>query len=325
MKGRSKMKISVLITTFNGETNILDQLSSIYNQTVLPDEVVVFDDCSTDKTTSLVSDFIQRNSLTSKWKIVINEKRMGIRNNFLLNTIKLEGDLIFYCDQDDLWMPSKIQDIKYVYEHNDDFDVVCHNTIGFVDITNKSVKRHYKIKNSDKLDRVCTIKQIHYGFAPAHAMSMKRSFFELHFQQLSISKAALDLSIALIAASQCKYAILHKVLVKHRIHLNNSSKPVINMRKRVFDISRQLESRKVKLDLLINTYSAIEENLSTSIQKRIQKTIYKIEKDIIYLTTGKRFSLLLNNLSFEYMDRRHSLINIAISIFCKFDKSIKNE
>ncbi len=44
------MKISVLMSTYNGEKYIVEQMESIHNQTRKPDEVVIIDDWSTYKT-----------------------------------------------------------------------------------------------------------------------------------------------------------------------------------------------------------------------------------------------------------------------------------
>ena len=46
------MKVSIAMTTFNGEKFLNTQLESILKQTVKPDELIVCDDCSTDRTNS---------------------------------------------------------------------------------------------------------------------------------------------------------------------------------------------------------------------------------------------------------------------------------
>ena len=48
------MKISLLMATYNGEKYIVEQLKSIYNQTVNPDEVLIADDVSNDRTVELI-------------------------------------------------------------------------------------------------------------------------------------------------------------------------------------------------------------------------------------------------------------------------------
>lgn len=58
------MKISCIIATYNGEHFIQDQLDSILNQTVQPDEVLIRDDCSSDNTIEIIQRFILKHSLS---------------------------------------------------------------------------------------------------------------------------------------------------------------------------------------------------------------------------------------------------------------------
>ena len=51
------MMISIAMTTFNGESFLKDQLESISNQTYLPDELIISDDCSSDNTIKIIENF----------------------------------------------------------------------------------------------------------------------------------------------------------------------------------------------------------------------------------------------------------------------------
>ena len=52
------MKLSIVLSTYNGEAYITEQLDSILNQTRKADEVLIFDDCSTDNTPQIIEQFI---------------------------------------------------------------------------------------------------------------------------------------------------------------------------------------------------------------------------------------------------------------------------
>ncbi len=56
------MKTSVVIATFNGSRFIQEQLDSIINQTILPDEIVISDDGSTDSTVELIQSFFGKHN-----------------------------------------------------------------------------------------------------------------------------------------------------------------------------------------------------------------------------------------------------------------------
>ena len=68
--------ISLVMTTYNGLKYISEQLESIKNQTVLPDEVLIYDDRSTDGTYEYVQEYIQTNKL-DKWNVVRNKENKG--------------------------------------------------------------------------------------------------------------------------------------------------------------------------------------------------------------------------------------------------------
>ena len=52
------MKISIAMATYNGEKYLLEQLQSIINQTYEINEIIIIDDCSTDKTVHIAENFL---------------------------------------------------------------------------------------------------------------------------------------------------------------------------------------------------------------------------------------------------------------------------
>ncbi len=101
-------KISVAMTTYCGEQFVVEQLQSLLNQSIKPDEVVICDDCSQDSTVVLVQEFIHQYSLEN-WKLYINECNMGYVENYKKAMKLTTGDIVFLCDQDDIWCSDKIQ------------------------------------------------------------------------------------------------------------------------------------------------------------------------------------------------------------------------
>ena len=99
------MKISIAITTYNGERFLREQLDSLYTQSLLPDEIIVCDDCSSDHTIDILEDYKMRYSL----QYFRNDFQLGVNRNFFQAISRCSGDYIFICDQDDVWMPHKIE------------------------------------------------------------------------------------------------------------------------------------------------------------------------------------------------------------------------
>ena len=100
------MNISVAMATYNGSKYLISQLDSIAAQTLLPEEIIICDDCSSDETIRI----IKQHELYNIIKLNINEHRVGIVENFKKATslCKLEN-FIAFADQDDIWLPTKLE------------------------------------------------------------------------------------------------------------------------------------------------------------------------------------------------------------------------
>jgi glycosyltransferase involved in cell wall biosynthesis len=107
MAGEGKMRVSVAMCTWNGERFLAGQLASILEQTQLPDELVVCDDQSTDRTVSILRDFAAKAPFPVK--INVNQRNLGYAANFAQAIGMCTGDLIALSDQDDIWYPRRLE------------------------------------------------------------------------------------------------------------------------------------------------------------------------------------------------------------------------
>lgn len=105
---------SVALCTFNGARFVEEQLRSILDQTRLPDEIVVFDDQSTDATVSIVEQVA--GSAPIPIRITINAVRKGSTDNFLAAVAACRGEVIFLSDQDDVWCANKVAAMLAAFE-----------------------------------------------------------------------------------------------------------------------------------------------------------------------------------------------------------------
>ena len=120
------MKISVVVSVFNGEKYISEQLDSLRQQTRRPDEVLLFDDGSSDKTPQIVADYITKYSLAN-WKYTRNPENKGWRRNFMDGMWAASGALIFSCDQDDIWHQDKLKIMSEVMENSPQISLLTSN------------------------------------------------------------------------------------------------------------------------------------------------------------------------------------------------------
>ena len=107
------MKLSIAMATYNGADFIQEQLLSLMNQTLLPDELVVCDDGSTDGTLGLLENF--KSLATFEVKIIKNCKNLGHELNFGRAIDLCKGDIIFLCDQDDVWFSGKLAAVTEIF------------------------------------------------------------------------------------------------------------------------------------------------------------------------------------------------------------------
>ncbi|WP_121357017.1 glycosyltransferase family 2 protein [Flavisolibacter nicotianae] len=100
------MRVSIVLCTCNGAAYLQEQLDSFLLQTILPDELVVCDDMSTDNTMAILQEFQSR----APFHVIIrqNPVRFGPRENFQQAVTMANGDIIFLSDQDDIWTERKI-------------------------------------------------------------------------------------------------------------------------------------------------------------------------------------------------------------------------
>ena len=109
-------KISVAMTTYNGEKFLKEQLYSTIKQSRQFYELVVCDDCSTDNTVKILNEF--KNTAPFPVRIVVNEKKLGCTKNFEKAISLCDGDIIILCDQDDVWLYNKVKIIENIFLTN---------------------------------------------------------------------------------------------------------------------------------------------------------------------------------------------------------------
>ena len=124
------MKISLVMATYNGAKYLNEQLDSIKNQTLKLDEVIIVDDVSTDDTSYLVEKYISNHQLN--WIFIKNEKNLGYKGNFKKGLAHASGDVIFLCDQDDIWHLDKVERMVEALKNHPEIKALA-SSFNFVD------------------------------------------------------------------------------------------------------------------------------------------------------------------------------------------------
>ena len=147
-------KISVAMATYNGERFIREQLESILDQSVPPDEVVVSDDGSSDRTVVIVMELAKAQTLKEKGvsiRILTDNPRHGHCGNFDWASRHTTGDYIFFCDQDDVWEPDKIEAVADCFLRRPDAKAVFHDST-LIDAAGQPIDYPYNEDLADLTD-----------------------------------------------------------------------------------------------------------------------------------------------------------------------------
>ena len=123
------MSISVYITSFNKGKYLRQAITSVLNQSLQPEEIIIVDDGSNDNSREIIKGFASR--YPEIIKPIINENNYGIAKTRNIAISHCKGELITYVDGDDYFFPSKLEsELKII--RNGNYGCVYSNHV-FVD------------------------------------------------------------------------------------------------------------------------------------------------------------------------------------------------
>ncbi len=123
-----KKSVSIALCTYNGEKFLRAQLDSISSQSYSNFELVISDDGSTDGTQEILKEFASKDTRI-QWSA--NPNPNGFAKNFERAITLCKGEIIFLCDQDDVWYLNKID--KHIEAYLDKKVVWVYNKVVLID------------------------------------------------------------------------------------------------------------------------------------------------------------------------------------------------
>ena len=247
-------KVSVVMCTYNGEKYVREQIESILNQTYKPYELIIQDDCSTDSTFDIITEYTNADNRIKSFQ---NESNFGFNRNFKSAIMKATGDYIAMADQDDVWFAEKIND-----------EII---TIGNKDICYSDFTMGYTLENASRKSPENRLCRSMFKGIPGHTMLCRRDF--LQNSNNWIEKNYYDLGLCVNAYLHNGVAKVNKPLNWHR---ENKESAVKTLQNKLFPRKAQhtWESyiygyksfRNIqKQEGFINLYKTIYENTSDNI------------------------------------------------------------
>lgn len=208
--------VSVAMAVCNGEKFIKEQIDSIICQLEPRDELIISYDQSTDLTLNIINDYAVKDQ---RIKVFINsDHSRGLVSNFNNALLHCKGDIIFYSDQDDYWMPNKV-DIM-VNSFDDPKVTVSIHDAELVDSCLNTIKPStFKLRGGARNTIFGNLIRLSYiGCCMAFRKDMLK-----YILPLPTKKRSHDWWTGCICMCFGKMHVVNKQLIKHRIHVNNAT------------------------------------------------------------------------------------------------------
>lgn len=226
------MRISIAMCTYNGEKFVRDELASFLTQTRLPDELVICDDRSSDRTVEIVEEFAR--TAPFDVRLSVNKRNLKYPKNFEQAISLTRGDLIVPADWDDVWLPQKLERLETAASSSADVGMVfsdAHVVDGQLRPTGVSLWQARGFRFSDRsflsgesllVGHVSATYATTMAFKAQYKVDILPLPEEWHADDTRVGLAP-DTWITVIISSMARVALVPEPLVKYRQHGNNES------------------------------------------------------------------------------------------------------
>lgn len=218
--------IDILMATYNGEAFLEEQLDSIIHQSYSEWHLIVRDDCSVDRTVSILQKY--KAMYPEKISVIINENRTGsAKANFFKLLHDAQSEYIMFSDQDDVW---KIDKLKFTFKKMKRLERKCEKEIPLLVATdlevvnaegrqiNKSFLHYMNLPGDIRLNHLLIQNNI-----TGCTVMMNRTLCEMLKEVKSVEKIVMhDHFAGLVAVTFGKAVMLDRATIQYRQHTQNS-------------------------------------------------------------------------------------------------------
>ena len=212
------MTTSVAICTYNGAKYLTEQLESILAQETPVDEIVVCDDGSTDGTPLLLKEY--HDQYPKLFRVYINAQNLGYVRNFEKAISLCAKDLIFLCDQDDIWHKNKVARVKQVFSDNIKTKVLCHNFSLLLDMeSEKNYWKQHSFEPKQSNEQILKIVLFKGNIFPGMAMVLSKKAKKDYLPLKKLNNLLIhDFELVIKSLKENTLFILDEKLGLYRIH-----------------------------------------------------------------------------------------------------------
>jgi rhamnosyltransferase len=288
--------VIVLLAAYNGEKFIAEQIESIIQQTYKNWQLFIRDDLSSDDTLSIILKYQKADSRIQVIKDGLGNLKSCKNFSVLMNNVKGSDGYFMFADQDDVWLPNKIEDtLKEMTvlenKYGKEYPLLAYTNFTYVDEQLKVIrsKKNFKANRIKDLSFTNILAQ-----NPIYGCTMmfnKKLLEEVEYIPLSAENH--DYWMALFASAFGKISYVDKKTILYRQHGKNISGHHDNNKfsKRV---NRILVNKKNFEDVLSKIRMAVD--FKTLYSNRLSDSQKNIIDDFINLSRSKNIMLLWKNL-----------------------------
>jgi glycosyltransferase involved in cell wall biosynthesis len=212
--------VSVVLTSYNSELYIRDQIDSILNQSYVKFELLIVDDFSQDNTRNIICEYAEKDPRVN---FLFNEKNCGCTASFSKGIENSKGEFILLSDHDDVWQENKIECL--LTEIND--AVLVYSDCNIIDssgiVTSNSYKEQNKLIGMDSSNKniipICAFNSFILGCS----IMFQRQLVD-YILPITDDSYNHDKWIVFIASCVGKIKFIDEKLFSYRVHGNNLSK-----------------------------------------------------------------------------------------------------
>lgn len=288
------------MTTYNGEKFLQKQLDSILKQSRLPDELVIVDDMSTDNTWELLEKYKRNNKTKTKIILKKNKENLGYNKNFIKCSNMCLGDIIIFSDQDDIWSTEKIEKFENIFlTRNKVISVI--SDIVLIDELDEPIKRPYYNSFKKNVKKKSFRDQVKDFYSSGMSLAIDNHYLKRYQQIIESNNLFFDTPLGLFSSLEDGLYHIKEPLTFHRIHRDNTSKPILNKMGSLKNGDRIIESRIAR-----------KEHLEACLLPNFKECISDDDKNILIFEINnlERSIFFINNTSLIHL----------ISIFLNINK-----
>ena len=300
-------KTAILLATYNGEKYISEQIESILEQSDVEWMLYIHDDGSTDRTVEIIEKYAKM--YPRQICIVDGAPTGGAKQNFFYLFSCIEAPYYMCCDQDDVWLPEKIEITKkeMVHLEKDDEEKPClvFTELKVVDENLDIINEKMSIYQGLDCKKLSVNRAIIQNVVTGCTMMVNRALREEFMKITDYTDVLMhDWWAFLVAARFGKIVFIEDATILYRQHGNNgvgardSGSPIYLMKRMLQgeEIKKSLADTRAQAKLFVQKYgeskdSLISQYAQLSKSGKMKRLRFYIEKDVKKSTFARNIGL----------------------------------